>query len=417
MSAKIVRANIERKKFEMRFEIWLGRGAPAFRVALAAAVLAAQWFFPFGGVGPEQQVVSVLLRYGGPVPLVLGLVALGLGLRRAEVRALPWLALAAVTLALAAFKQGVRYEFYYARYLVEAAAPVLGVATACLIGHVMGAARRRRGPRAGALVGAALALAWIVPPLRLLGREVFWTRDLAHDPAQLPGLFEQVPEDALLIFDARAPHRWRGILAVPALLTFGRNVLVYPEQKIVERALTAGTPVYLLSGGWEAHERQRWPDAARGPWRTEVVARGVYEAPRAEVVFGGIPERVTDWGGPYELQRLDRSVWRDSGAFSLYPGSAYVESTPAGLRTEAIPARWGPGWRVELWLAGGGAECQIEAALAGGGALAAISEARSDRRLWALPPASAEQQGIEIAAACPRDAPLPWRWLSVRPGD
>lgn len=292
--------------------------------------------------------------------------------------------------------------------------PVLAVGTACLIGHVMGATRRRRGPRAGALVGAALALGWLVPPLPLLGREVFWTRDLADDPEQLAVLFDQVPDEALLIFDARAPHRWRGILAVPALLTFGRHVLVYPEQKIVEQALTAGTPVYLLSGGWEPEGRQRWPHAARGPWRTEVVARGVYRAPRAEVVFGGIPERVTDWGGPYELQRLDPSVWRDSGAFSLYPGSAYVTSTPAGLRTEITPGRGGAAWRVELWLAEGAA-CSIEATLAGG-PLVAIAEPRSDRRLWALPHA-AGRQPLEIAAACLGGAPLPWRRLSVRPTD
>lgn len=392
------------------------RGGATGLVALAAAVLAAQRLFPFGGVGPEQQVVSVLLRYGGPVPLALGLLGLGLGLRRAEARALPWLALGAVTMALAAFKQGVRYEFYYARYLVEAAVPTLAVATACLIGHVMGAARRRWGPRAGALIGAALALAWIAPPLRSLAREVFWARDLADDPEQLAGLFGQVPDDALLIFDARAPHRWRGILAVPALLTFGRNVLVYPEQKIVERALTAGTPVYLLSGGWEADERQRWPDGARGPWRTEVVARGVYRAPRAEVVFGGAPERMTDWGGPYELQRLDPSVWRDSGALSLYRGSAYVASTPGGLVTEALEGRWGAGWRIELWLAEGGSGCRIAAAL-DGRALAAIAEARRDRRLWALPPDPAGPRRIEITAACPGGAALSWHRLSVRPGD
>ena len=93
-----------------------------------------------------------------------------------------------------------------------------------------------------------------------------------------------------MIFDARTPGRWRGILATPALLSFGKNVLIYPNSNFVERALKAGTAVYMLSGGWESQDEQLWPNAQHGPWRTRVVQRGWYDARRARVVQGGHPQ-------------------------------------------------------------------------------------------------------------------------------
>ncbi|MFZ6179938.1 hypothetical protein [Nannocystis pusilla] len=383
-------------------------------LALAACVLVQRAWLGGDETGPDQQVLAVLLRHGGPLPLLLGLVGMGLAVRRADAQHLPWVALAAAIVLTAALKSGVRYEFYYARYFVADVVPVLTVASACLLGHIIARAEHRQGPRRAALAFAALLLAWLIPPLRLLPREVYWTRDLADDPAELAGIFEHVPEDSLLVFDDRAPGRWRGLLAAPALLSFGKSALaVPPGGHIVEGALKAGTPVFLLSGGWEPADRQLWPSAAHGPWRTRVVARGIYHAPRAETVEGGVPARLVDGGGPWELQQLDRSVWRSSGAFSLFPGSMFVAATPAGFVTEPLPLPAGA--RVELWLPAGAPACEITAALrtaTGPLALASLPREPDGPLLWALPASPPATAAVAIAADC--GGSFAWRWLSIR---
>lgn len=389
-------------------------------LAAAAVVLVAEAVAPHNSWGPAQQVLPVLLRYGGALPLLLGLAGLAAAVRRADERTLPWLFLGAEILLFTALKQGIRYEFYYARYLVADAIPVLTIAAACGLGGLAERLRRRLGGRAAGLLAGAVALAWVVPPARMLTHEVFWTRDLADGPEQLAEMFGHVPDDAILIFDARAPGRWRGILATPALLSFGRQVLNYPDSEIVERAITAGTPVFMISGGWEAADRQRWRDPVRGPWRTEVVHRGEYRALRAEVVEGGAPARLTDWGGPYEVQRFDRSIWRSSGAFSLYVGSSHVRASAGGLETEWMEAAWPAGAQVELRLPARRDDCEIEAALRVDGAesrLTARPSAEERLRLWSLPPAEAGARWqIRLAVRCGEGA-LAWEVLSVRPPD
>ncbi|MCY1056797.1 hypothetical protein [Nannocystis sp. SCPEA4] len=379
----------------------------------AALVSLRDLFAPANELGPDQQVLAVLLRHSGPLPLLLGFLGLAVAVRRAHASFLPWVFLASAIVLFTALKQGVRYEFYYARYFVADALPVLLVAAACLSGHLIARLAARRGSRWAAAGFAVLLLAWLVPPLRLLPREVYWTRDLADDPAQLASIFEHVPEDSLLLFDDRAPGRWRGLLAAPALLSFGRNALaVPPGGHIVEGALKAGTPVFLLSGGWESDDRQRWPSAAHGPWRTRVVARGIYRAVRAETVAGGVPGRLVDGGGPWELQQLDRSIWRSSGAFSLYPESVFVAATAAGLVTEPLPLPAGA--RLELWLPARGRTCDVTAALRIGDAaqeLTPLPRERDDQLLWSLP-AAPGPAALALTARC--EGAFAWRWLSVR---
>ncbi|MDC0722468.1 hypothetical protein [Nannocystis bainbridge] len=391
-----------------------GLARRSLRLAAGLALaLAAVGFVRQGLVttGADQQVLAVLVRHGGPLPLLLGLVGLGLAVRRADARLLPWLVLAAAIVLEAALKSGVRYEFYYARYFIADLVPALTIAAACLSGHIITRLERRRGPRLAALACGALLLAWLVPPLRLLPREVYWTRDLADDPEQLTSLFGHVPEDALLLFDDRAPGRWRGLLAVPALLSFGRNALaVPPGGHIVEGALKAGTPVLLLSGGWEPDDRQRWPSADSGPWRTRVIARGIYQAPRAETVEGGVPARLHDGGGPWELQQLDRSIWRSSGAFSLYPDSMFVTATATGFNIEPLPLPAGA--RVELWLPTG-LSCDVTAKLDTDPLpLTPLPRQPDGPLLWSLPPTPPQTAALTIAATC--DGAFAWRWLSVR---
>jgi len=382
-------------------------------LAAAALLLVRDVVAPGNDHAAGQQVLAVLLRYGGPLPLLLGFTGLALAARRADDTLQPWVFLSAAVVLLTALKQGVRYEFYYARYFVADALPVLLVASACLSGHLVARVAARVGQRRAAAVLAALLLAWWVPPLRLLPREVFWTRDLADDPAQLTSIFEHVPEDSLLLFDDRAPGRWRGLLATPALLSFGRDALaVPPGGHIVEGALKAGTPVFLLSGGWEPDDRQRWPSGEHGPWRTRVVARGIYRAPRAETVAGGVPARLVDGGGPWELQQLDRSIWRSSGAFSLYPESMFVAADAAGLVTEPLPLPAGA--RVELWLPAGAPACRISAALrtaAGAHPLEPLPRERDGQLLWSLP---AAPPTAVLAFTAPCADGFAWRWLSVR---
>lgn len=397
---------------------WSLRAAAWALLAAAVVVLLHEAIAPSNEWGRDQQVLPVLLRYSGPVPLLLGVAALALAARRADDRTLPWTLLGAAIVLLTALKQGIRYEFYYARYLVGDAVPALLVGAACLLGHITSRARDRWGRRAAALVLAAVTLAWLAPPLRALTREVYWTRDLADAPEQLAAMFGHVPNDAVLLFDAREPGRWRGILATPALLSFGRHVLLYPNNELVERALKAGTPVYMISGGWDV-DRQRWPDAERGPWRTEVVARGTYRALRAEVTEGRMPAQLTDWGGPYEVQRFDPSIWRSSGAFSLYPGSGFVREREGALATETMTTPWPPGSRAELWLAAEARDCELAAVLTLDGEsveLAAAADDRADRRLWSMPdPRPGAPWVLTIRGTCGARRPT-WRWLSVRPG-
>lgn len=389
-------------------------------LAAAALVLVAEAAAPHNAWGPAQQVLPVLLRYGGALPLLLGLAGLAAAVRRADERTLPWLFLGAEILLFTALKQGIRYEFYYARYLVADAIPALTIGAACLLGWVAERVRRRVGAGAAGLVVGVVALAWAVTPARMLPRAVFWTRDLADGPQQLADMFGRVPDDAILMFDARAPGRWRGILATPALLSFGRQVLNHPNNQIVERAIRAGTPVFLISGGWEAADRQRWSDPAHGPWRTEVVHRGEYRALRAEVVEGAAPEAWTDWGGRYEIQRVDRSIWRSSGAFTLYAGSGLVRAHAGGLTTAWMDAAWPAGAQVELRLPARRDDCGIEATLGVDGAespLAPRPSAEEMLRLWSLPPAAAGVRWqIRITARC-REGALQWEALSVRPPD
>lgn len=269
---------------------------------------------------------------------------------------------------------------------------------------------------------ALVLLAWWLPPLRVLDRPVFWTRDLAHDPEDMAAMLGRVPDDAVLFFDAREPGRWRGILATPAFLAFGKTVLVYPDARMVEGAIGAGTPVYMLSGGWEASDHQRWPDG--GPWHTTVVARGYYRARRAEVVEGDMPRALVEWGGPWELQRIDPSIWRGHGAFSLLPGSRFVvPATPGELRTVPLPLRWPAGARVELHVpAKALAGCVTTAAMEGEAvqALPRVSEPGASPLVFAMPePPSAAPPltaALVVRWACEREAPqeLPWRRLSMR---
>ncbi|MCB9756032.1 MAG: hypothetical protein H6713_39425 [Myxococcales bacterium] len=257
-----------------------------------------------------------------------------------------------------------RYEFYYARYHVAALVPALVITGTYLFHHVVSVARRWRGPRAAALTSGALALLWIAPPLAALRAPVYWTRDLEDDPAQLSAMFERVPDDAVLMFDARAPGRYRDLLATPALLSFGKRVLVYPDLQLVERMISAGTPIYMLSGGWEPEDRQRWPRREHGPWYTNVVARGIYRAARAEVVSGAAPRELVELGGPWELHEFDRSIWRDHGALSLYPGSGFLaRDDAAAIESEPLALRWVAGAHVELELADDATRCQHDAAL------------------------------------------------------
>lgn len=376
--------------------------------------------------GPTQHAASVLVRYGGPVGLALGLGAMLAAPWRAAPSQQPWILLAAAVLLLTAFKEGIRYEFYYARYLVGDAIPVLIIAATCGLGELARRVGARWGPRAAAGTWAVVLLAWWIPPLRVLDRPVFWVRDLEHGPEDLAAMLERVPDDAVLFFDARMPGRWRGILATPAFLSFGKRVLVYPEGRIIERAVGAGTAVYMLSGGWEPGDHQRWPDS--GAWRTTVVARGYYRARRAEVVEGDMPGALEEWGGAWELQRIDPSIWRDHGAFSLLPGSRFVAPARAGeLRTVPLPLRWEAGARVELQVpAQALAGCHASATLEGEQvqALPIASEPGASPIAFAMPePPTTLPTPAPITAAIvvrwtceAREAPqeLPWRRLSMR---
>lgn len=395
--------------------------------AWVVAMLAAAWRTTHAGdaYGPTQHAASVLVRYGGLVGVGLGVGALLAAPWRAGPSRQPWVLLAAAVLLLTAFKEGIRYEFYYARYLVADAIPVLVVAAAWGLGELARRVGARWGswPAAGVwIVGLAL---WWGPPLRVLERPVFWTRDLAHGPEDLHAMLGRVPDDAVLFFDARAPGRWRGILATPAFLSFGKRVLVYPEGRMIERAVGAGTEVYMLSGGWEPEDHQRWPDD--GPWHTTVVARGYYRAERAEVVEGDMPRALEEWGGPWELQRIDPSIWRGHGAFSLLPGSRFVApARPGELRTVPLPLRWELGARVELHVpAKALAGCRTTASLERiegdrMQALAPVTEANPSVLAFAMPePAAALPitAAIVVRWSCEaREAPqeLPWRRLSMR---
>jgi hypothetical protein len=323
------------------------RVGAAIGLFTSLALIVSRFALASGEIGPvgtyarSQQVMTVLVRHGGVVGVGLGLVGLAVGVWRATVRELPWVTLAVAILLVTVLKPGIRYEFYYARYLVGDAIPALLVSATALVAG--GWARWRAHPRSTPLVVVALA-AWLVPPLLALRHPVYWHRDLAHAPAEQAEILEAIPEDAVIVFDDREPGRWRGILATPFFLAYGRNVLVYPHPRMIEGAISSGTPVFLVSGGWEAVDHQAW-----SRWHTIVVARGVYDARRAEIVEGGAPMVLAEWGGPWEVQRIDPSIFRDSGAFSLHRGSRFVARDEPGRITSApLALRWPPGAFVEL---------------------------------------------------------------------
>lgn len=395
----------------------LGGGAWAMLVGALLAALV-RLFDPSDAYAPSQAVASVLLRHGGPLALVLGLAGVALALARSEGLTRSFATLASAILLIGALKEGVRYEFYYARYLVADVLPVLVIAAACMVAHVHAWARARFGVRRAIAMLVLVLLAWWVPPLRALALPVYWTRDLAHDVEDLSRMFAGVPDDALLMFDSRLPLRWRGYLATPALLSFDRNVLIFPSNRLVERAVAAGTPVYMISGGWEASDEQRWPSDA-GPWHTSVVERGVYRAARAETREGGRPQRLHEWGGPWELQRIDPSIWRSDGKLSLMPGSRFVASDAAGrLESVELDLRWQAGARVE-WVVEPGAldGCEVAAALveAGGELALADVEQAASQRAFAMPTdAGRATAALRLRWRCETPRAIAWRRLSMR---
>ena len=159
--------------------------------------------------GWSQQVVAVLSRHGGPVAVGLGVVGLSIAIRFAEDRTLPWVWLGAEVLLATALKPGLRYDFYYARYLVADAIPVLVVGAAWFVGVAGYRVSQRNGAPLGLGAALVVALTWIATPLPKLALPVYWTRDLHDSPDQLKELFDHVPRDSVLFFDSRAPHRWR----------------------------------------------------------------------------------------------------------------------------------------------------------------------------------------------------------------
>jgi hypothetical protein len=363
--------------------------------------------------GPNQQVAAVLLRYCGPVGLALAIVGLFAAPWSANARVQPWVLLACAIVLITALKEGIRYEFYYARYLVGDAIPVLVVAAAWALGEAARRVASRWSPKHAAIGLAIVLLAGWLPALGVLTRPVYWTRDLEHGPEDLATIFDQVPDDAILLFDSRAPGRWRGILATPAFLSFGKTVLTYPNQRIVERAITGGTAVYMLSGGWEADDHQHW-----GPWRTTVIDRGHYRARRADVVEGAMPEVLTEWGGPWELQRVDPSIWRGTGAFSLHPESRFIaHEGPGRLESVELELRWETGGFVELLVVPGTLEgCSVNASLiARGDPATQLPASTSHPTRFELPAFSQPVMGsIAVTWECPEDREPVWRRLSLR---
>jgi hypothetical protein len=403
-------------------------------VAWLAAVAAATYRLVDGtdDYGPSQHTAAVLVRYGGAVGVALGLVALLVAPWRAKPSQQPWLVVGAAAVLLAALKEGIRYELYYARYLVADAVPVLVIAGAWSVGEGTRRIAARWGPWPAAGAWALALLTWLVPPLRLLDRPVFWIRDLAHGPEDLAAMLERVPDDAVLFFDSRMPGRWRGILATPAFLAFGKRVLVYPDGRMLEGLVGAGTPVLMISGGWEPDDHQRWPE--NGPWRTTVIARGYYRAQRAEIVEGDVPRALTEWGGPWELHRVDPSIWRGHGALSLLPGSRFIASSrPGELRTVPIELRWEAGARVELRLPPYALDgCTASAAMEGPAhalsvrpipaaelevVLPRVSDPDAAMLVFAMPPpppALPVTAALVVRWTCETPVALPWRRLSMR---
>ena len=385
----------------------------------ALAALGYRVLDPSDAYAPSQSVAAVLLRHCGPFVLALALVGLFAAAWRARPSTRVWVVLAAAIVLISALKEGVRYEFYYARYLVGDALPVIVVAAAWALGEGSRRVAARVGPKPAALGLGLLLLAWWGPSVAALNRPVFWTRDLEHGPEDLAAMFERVPDDAVLIFDSREPLRWRGILATPAFMSFGKRVLVYPNQRLIERAINAGTPIYMVSGGWEPDDHQRW-----GGWRTQVVARGHYRARRADVIEGAMPRALSEWGGPWELQVLDRSIWRSTGAFSLYPGSRFIVKDDSNrIESGVIELEWRAGAHVELLVDPGSLEgCTIGASLVGreSNPLPLVPDAgpASARKLYRFvlpePPRAPISAKLELGWRCEEARTIPWRRLSLR---
>ncbi|MFV8754695.1 hypothetical protein ACNOYE_29460 [Nannocystaceae bacterium ST9] len=389
-------------------------GLIALGLALVAVIVRA---LDGAGLGSSQQVVIVLLRYAGPLGLTLGLVGLFAWTWFAAPRQRAWVLVACAIVLSSVIGQGVRYEFYYARYLIGDLVPVLIVAGAWLLGEAARVVGQRWGSKPAAL-GLAVALAgWWLPGLFTITRPVFWTRDLEHADEDIAAIVDELPEGAVLFFDAREPGRWRGFLSAPIFLAHGQNVLVYPSSRRIEKAIAIGTPIYMLSGGWVAADHQRWPD--RGPWHTSVVARGHLRARRAEVVEGAMPRVLGEWGGPWELHRIDPSIWRSTGAFSLYPGSRFIAREGAtGIASVELPLAWETGAAVELLVVPGSLEgCGVEATLVGDERRVLEGLPTSTNRLlqFGVPSDATRFEGaIAVEWSCPDAREVAWRRLGLR---
>lgn len=369
---------------------------------------------PAGTFARAQQVITVLVRHGGAGGVILGLTGVAVGVWKANDRELPWVALGAAIVFVTVLKPGVRYEFYYARYLVGDAIPVLLVGAAVLL--ALACSSWRASPYRKALLAVAVA-AWVLPPMVALRHPVYWHRDLARSPEEQAEILESIPENAVIVFDHRMPGRWRGVLATPFFLAYGRNVLVYPHRRMIEGAISAGTPVFLISGGWEGTDHQEWSG-----WHTTVVSRGVYEARRAAVVEGAAPTDFEEWGGPWEVQRIDPSIFRDNGAFSLHRGSRFVTHDEPGLvRSAPVASKWQPGAFVEFRAS--------ERALRGCALRSRLLEAAVELpppsmpkpNTWRFalpePPRSPTMEGIEVTWRCDDATVLPsvaWHRVSLR---
>lgn len=140
-----------------------------------------------------------------------------------------------------------------------------------------------------------------------------------------------------------------------------------------------------------------------------------------------MPQQLTEWGGPWELQRIDPSVWRGSGAFSLHPGSKFVAiDEPGRLESVALELHWEPGAHVELHVRQGVlAGCDLDAKLVGERQpvwsldLASLASDRVIR--FSLPTfASVSEDGQPITASlalswrCEDAREVAWQRLSLR---
>ncbi len=368
-------------------------------LALAAFVLVQRAWLGSSETGPDQQVLAVLLRHGGPLPLLLALAGVGLAVRRADAQRLPWVALAAAIVLTAALKSGVRYEFYYARYFVADVVPVLTVASACLLGHFIARAERRLGPRRAALAFAVLLLAWLLPPLRLLpARGLLDPAISPTTPRSWPAFLNMSPRTACSCSTTAPPAAGADSWPPrPCCRSAAMRSQVPPGGHIVEGALKAGTPVFLLLGRLGA---RRSPALALARPRPLAHPR---RRPRHLPRPAGRDRRGRRSGAPGRRRRpvgaaaarRDRSGAAPAPSAST-PTACTSPARPAGFVTEPLPLPPAPD---ELRMPAGGPRlCEITAALhADTGpprARLAAARARSGRCCGPCPPR--------------RPRPLPW---------